>query len=210
MKQLSSQDGYDRYAPHYRKDHSHLDSFDWDLCRPLIKAALDPLPRAVLDAGCGDGRVLKRLVKLLPDPLPPGFVLEGRDISAGMLAQARKALPAWVRLVQADICDPRPGGKGSHAGHFDLALAFFVLVHVPRPGLAFQALASWLNPGGRLICNSFPQKEAPVLEEGGHKFQIEFFDHSAGELLEAAALAGLELEQDIQGPWSRVFSFRKA
>lgn len=206
MKTLGSEEGYDKYAPSYRKDHPHLDSFDWDIARPWIKEAMTPLPARVLDAGCGDGRVLKRLAKMYPDPVPAGHVLEGRDISKGMLAQARKAVPAWVRLEHRDVAIPRE--KGGEP--FGLVLAFFVLVHLDNPDRALEALSSWMSPGGILICNTFPQKEAPVLEAGGHRFQIAYRDHDPGEILEAAASAGLDVLDDHEGPWSRLWRFRKA
>jgi len=208
MKNLDPEEGYDAYAAEYRKDHAHLDSFDWDLLRPLIKKQLEAGAKQIIDLGCGDGRVLKRLVKMLKNPPESDVHLEGWDISSGMLAQARKQVPAWVELKKKDLLE-LPDSSFPHQG-FDLALALFVFVHFSKPRHAFETIAHLLKSSGRCICNTFPQKEAPVLQQGGRRFQIEYYDHSYNDLLEEAHLAGLELEDHLQGPWSEILILRKA
>src|SRR5215207_9353938 len=60
---------------------------------------LDLPPAArVLEIGCGDGALWLRNL----DRLPPAWRVTLSDLSTGMLAAARAALPPSFRLVQAD------------------------------------------------------------------------------------------------------------
>lgn len=86
-------------------------------------------PTAVLDAGCGEGETLARLVSLLP-PEPTGV-----DLNADSVAFAANRLP-HAHISQADIHD-LPFADGS----FDLVLCLEVLEHIPSPESALSELA---------------------------------------------------------------------
>jgi len=99
-------------------------------------------PGAVLDAGCGTGRVAIELSRRGHDVL-------GVDVDPAMLAAARTKAPdlAWV---EADLTDP----ELDLGRTFDVVvMAGNVLIFVP-PGTQGRAIANaarWLVPGGRLV-----------------------------------------------------------
>jgi ubiquinone/menaquinone biosynthesis C-methylase UbiE len=203
-KVFESREGYDLYAPHYRKDHNHLDSFDWPLCRSIFQSLIegkDPGSLAVLDLGCGDGRTFGRLSKILPG-------ITGIDLSARMLDLLRAKDPG-ARLVQAD-CLALPFRPAS----FDLCLSFFLIVHVTDLDPFFREISRVLKPGGSLLLNNIPQHSPPVLEGQGEKFIIRSHYHSDREVLGAAEENGLELtarETSVQkgADVSTVFAWKK-
>ena len=99
-------------------------------------------PGAVLDAGCGTGRVAIELSRR-------GHDVVGVDVDPAMLAAARAKAPE-LEWVEGDLTDP-----GLDLGRtFDVVvMAGNVLVFVP-PGTQGRVIANaarWLVPGGRLV-----------------------------------------------------------
>jgi SAM-dependent methyltransferase len=93
-------------------------------------------PRRVLDAGCGRGELAERL-------LAEGVEVVALDQSERMVELTRaRGVDALVGDVQA-----LPFGDGE----FDVAVANFMLYHVPVLDLALSELARVLRPGGRLV-----------------------------------------------------------
>ncbi|HEX2105907.1 MAG TPA: class I SAM-dependent methyltransferase [Solirubrobacteraceae bacterium] len=80
---------YDLFTAHHRHD-VWLDRLE-ALARRHGLAG-----RRVLDVGCGTGKSFLPLVRR-------GYRVTGCDISPAMLAEARRAAPAGVRLVEADM-----------------------------------------------------------------------------------------------------------
>lgn len=107
------------------------------LCASLVKAGA-----AILDAGCGTGRVAARLAEL-------GYRCVGVDLDESMLAVARTV--AGVRWVAADLTDLDLAAHGvTHT--FDLAVsAGNVVPLVPDPRAAVRRIAAHLAPGGVLV-----------------------------------------------------------
>jgi SAM-dependent methyltransferase len=100
-------------------------------------AVADALPRRVLEVGCGEGELAGRLVRELD------IELVALDQSARMVALARAAgVDARVGDVQQL---PFP------AGSFDVAVAAWMLYHVPDIDRGLAELARVLRPGGRLV-----------------------------------------------------------
>lgn len=97
----------------------------------------------VLDLGCGSGVPTARQLTAA------GLEVVGVDLSAGMLALARKHVPGG-EFHQADIADLRPGGP-LDLGRFDAVAAFFALLMLPRAEipLALRTIHQLLVPGGR-------------------------------------------------------------
>lgn len=96
-----------------------------------------------LDVGCGaNGRFISLLRQ-------HGYEAEGLDLSAAMLALARRHLPEVV-FHHADICTWEP------AGRYDFITAWDSLWHVPldRQPAVLAKLARALTPGGVLIFTS--------------------------------------------------------
>jgi trans-aconitate 2-methyltransferase len=95
---------------------------------------------AVLDAGCGSGRVTAELVKRLPD----GHVI-AVDGSEGMIAKARERLGAGVSYLVADLSDleiEKP---------VDLIFSTATFHWIVDHDRLFERLRAALRPGGRLV-----------------------------------------------------------
>ena len=107
----------------------------------LLAATLAPARagQRALDAGCGTGfqaRILQAL----------GYETHGADVSAGLLAVARRTLPR-VALARADL-QALPYATAS----FDaIVCGGSTLSFVADPDRALAALARVLRPGGRLL-----------------------------------------------------------
>ncbi len=114
--------------------------------------ATDSQPRRILEIGCGTGSNLLHLHRLFPDA-----AITGLDLSADMLAQARRKLathPAWgqrIKLIQwryDQALNREPG--------FDL-IVFSYCLSMINPGWeqALEAVRRDLQPGGRLAVVDF-------------------------------------------------------
>ncbi|MEJ2859997.1 class I SAM-dependent DNA methyltransferase [Actinomycetospora flava] len=105
-----------------------------------VHALLGERPSDVLDAGCGTGRVAIHLARL-------GHRVEGADLDASMLAEARAAAPdiPWHLTDLVDL----------HLGHpVDAVVAAGNLWPLLTPGTHAQVaavLAGHLRPGGLLV-----------------------------------------------------------
>jgi SAM-dependent methyltransferase len=98
--------------------------------------------KQILDAGCGNGRYSKVLLRHADrDAFITGF-----DISQRMLVRARRRLSDRVSHVSADLTRlPYPDA------YFDAAVCGWVLEHLPDPGPGLSELARILKPGGKLL-----------------------------------------------------------
>lgn len=94
---------------------------------------------AVLDAGCGSGRV----TRLLLDRLPRGRVV-GVDASPSMIAKARESLGADVELITSDLLDLELADPVDAV--FSNATFHWILDH----RRLFARLHAALGPGGRM------------------------------------------------------------
>lgn len=146
--------------------------------------SLSPLPHTILDAGCGTGRVAKELARV-------GNYVVGLDISATMLAKARRSAPhlSW-RL--GDLSCVRLERR------FDaIVLAGNVMTFL-RKGTeqaALHNLARHLAPDGRLLTGFYLSMA---------HLQLDDYD-------KYAARAGLHLEARYSGwkrePWHPMSSY---
>ena len=141
-------------------DHEHLvEEFDrtaeayagfvQPFSRPIFDEALEVIGRyigpdaRVLDAGCGPGRELERVARLVPQ----GEVV-GVDLAAGMVRSAHRAARAKVldhcAFFQADVGRlPR-----AFTGAFDLIYNCLAHHHYPEPAAAAASVLRCLRPGG--------------------------------------------------------------
>ncbi|HEY7604437.1 MAG TPA: class I SAM-dependent methyltransferase [Gaiellaceae bacterium] len=93
----------------------------------------------VLDVATGTGAVAAELIRRT------GCSVVGLDQSADMLAEARRRLPADVRLVEGDA-DHLPFPDGAFA-----ALTFtYLMRYVDDPGATLRELARVVRPGGTI------------------------------------------------------------
>lgn len=97
---------------------------------------------AVLDVGCGDGRVSHQLSLRVPE----GRVV-GIDSSASMIefAQANHASQPNLSFALKDVCEL------DYMKEFDVAVSTFCLQWVPDKAAAFRAIRRSLRPGGAAI-----------------------------------------------------------
>lgn len=119
-----------------------------------LNARLDE-DSTVLDLGCGSG------VPVARDLAAAGHQVTGVDISETQIRRAREAVPqaAFIRADATSVDFP--------AGSFDAVVCLYALIHIPleeqRPLLG--RIASWLRPGGWLLCTT-GQKDFTGVDEG--------------------------------------------
>ncbi len=99
--------------------------------------------KRILDAGCGNGRYLRFLIR----QADPDAELTGFDLSEGMLQRAQKRLDSdRPKLLAADLTR-LPYRDQS----FDAVVCGWVLEHLPDPRPGLQELARVMQPGGKLL-----------------------------------------------------------
>lgn len=99
--------------------------------------------KLILDAGCGDGRYSRFLLRRAD----PDAMLTSFDYSRQMLQRARRRLKgARTTYVAADLT------RLPYADQtFDAAVCCWVLEHLPDPRPGLQELSRVLRPGGKLL-----------------------------------------------------------
>src|SRR5581483_3465742 len=100
---------------------------------PAVAAVVEAKPRRVLEVGCGWGELAEWLAR------ETGAELVATDLSPRMVELAReRGLDARI----ADVC-----ALPFEDGAFDVAVAAWMLYHVPDLGLAVSELARVLRAG---------------------------------------------------------------
>jgi ubiquinone/menaquinone biosynthesis C-methylase UbiE len=143
-----------------KTDHDHLvvefdqvaevyDTFVRPFSTPIFDEALTEIvpylrpDSRVLDAGCGAGRELQRVARLVPD----GEVV-GIDLAAGMVnaawLDARAHGLTNCAFFQADVGELPP----AFAGQFDVVYCSLAHHHYPEPARAASAILQVLRPSG--------------------------------------------------------------
>ena len=145
-----------------------------------LAAVREASPARILEVGCGEGEFSARLAAELGDDVV------ALDQSARMVELAR------VRGVDARVGDVQelPFADGS----FDVAVAAWMLYHVPQLDRALRELARVLVPGGRLVAITNRQNH---LEEmfrlvGVERWELAFGAENGAEIL-ASHFARVEL-----------------
>jgi 2-polyprenyl-3-methyl-5-hydroxy-6-metoxy-1,4-benzoquinol methylase len=142
----------------------------------FLVARIPPNAR-VLDAGCGTGRISARLADL-------GFVAEGVDVDATMVAVARERRPD-ITWVVVDLADYRAA-----TGFDAIVAAGNVIPFVADLERALASLTKMLTPTGLLITGfGLDRDHLPV---GAPLVALESYD-------DAATNAGLALVERFGG-----------
>ena len=133
---------YDSFAEAYAAENdASLNNAYYE--RPaMLRLAGDVTGRRVLDAGCGSGPLFAAL-------RDRGAIVVGVDVSAGLLAQARRRLGPDADLRVADLTGTLPFGDDS----FDDVIASLVLHYFEDWGPTLAEMHRVLKPGGRLIAS---------------------------------------------------------
>lgn len=136
---------FSRWAPTYDR---HL--LQRLIFEPVQKTVLDlsaaevPSPTAILDVGCGTGRLLRAA-----DERFPGTRLEGIDAAEGMIEQARASGGrANFHLATAESI-PFPDAE------FDLVFSTMTFHHWADQQKGIAEIARVLKPGGRWVFADF-------------------------------------------------------
>ncbi len=171
--------GYDRIGHRYR---------DWSQGSSVrlrwVQQLLDELKPGgvVVDLGCGAGEPATRM-------LGEQHRVVGVDGSLVQLRLAQEVVPD-AALVQADIAR-----LALRPGSVDAVASFYALGHVPsnQHSALFQAIASWLRPGG-LLLTSAPLTPGDGTEANWLGVPMFFGGIGEGATRRAVSAAGLEVE----------------
>lgn len=141
--------------------------------------------QAILDVGCGNGRLTWYLAQETQRQVV------GLDLSESRFSQAKKlAYKAGVReLVQCLKGDVH--NLDFQDNHFDVVILAYTLHHIAEPLAALKEIHRVLRGGGTIIVSEFEVKES---EKGGGCYQF-----SLSELMRTLVAAGFG---DIR--WERV------
>ena len=148
---------------------------------PLTRRALGAGPHdRLLEAGCGTGRMTRRLARGVRDLVAIDFSFESLRVNQNKLRAA--GLPN-VPLIQADLCH-----LPFVSGAFDRVVSCQVLEHVPGDAARRQAvteLARAVKPGGTLALSAYKHSLWTRLfaeKEGAHEGGIPYFRFTRREL----------------------------
>lgn len=176
---LDPQTGYNKAAKIYKNFHKGLYSYDkWLFQRFLPRSLAD---KTILDIWSGDARMHsyfadKKIAKYI-----------GFDVAELLLKRA----PSRVEKVVWDIEEPRPFEDES----IDVALAFFVIVHIRDLEHFLEETKRVLKEGGNLIILHNFQRREYVYELPNDTFKIQDFHWKLEDIKETAQEAGFTVEQ---------------
>jgi ubiquinone/menaquinone biosynthesis C-methylase UbiE len=125
----------------------------WDFRDRMIFEYIRVEDETLLDAGCGEGITLEKMLSLFPDRQITGIDLDDENIAIC----EKHNLP----VVKADL-NQIPWEDN----YFDCITLIEVIEHLPQPENLFKEIARILKPGGRLIVlfpNDFAFKIARLL-----------------------------------------------
>jgi len=105
-----------------------------------LALSLVPVPRRVLDVGCGTGYLLRRLAVRCPDAV----VLAGVDPAPAMIRAAREAAESGRLALAAGAAEHLPWP----AATFDLVVSTTSFDHWADQGAGLAECARVLAPGG--------------------------------------------------------------
>lgn len=106
-------------------------------------ANLDERHQRILDVGCGTGLMSAKLAAT-------GRHVLGVDLSASMIARARRRRSACLDFLQADA-----ENLMLESGSFDAVVNLISFHHYPNPDEAIAEFRRVLRPGGRLVLIAF-------------------------------------------------------
>jgi ubiquinone/menaquinone biosynthesis C-methylase UbiE len=146
---LSDKTEHDHLVAEFDRMGEVYEAYVRPFSTPIMDEAIAELGRYVrpdwrlLDAGCGAGREVCRMARLVPD----GEVV-GIDLAAGMVQAAWRSARAKgldnTAFVQSDV-----GALPDLLdGQFDLAYSLLAHHHYPDPAAAARAIFRALRPGG--------------------------------------------------------------
>jgi len=115
-----------------------MPSYFYDAVLDLVSGFLNTEGSRILDVGCGQGLLIKKLLKSFPNN-----EVYGIDFSRNLIKMAKASGGNWANLLFGDALR-MPFRDGS----FDLAICSEVVEHVVDPNLLFGSINSCLRKGG--------------------------------------------------------------
>ncbi len=147
-EQARANEAFERWSETYDQSYMQWILFD-RVHRAILKAIPgDVRPDAVVDIGCGTGRLLRRAKELWPRAR-----LVGVDLAEGMIAHARAAMPEGEFYVGAAEKLPLPNASA------DLILSTVSFHHWQDQARGVSEVMRVLRPGGRFyLADALPPK----------------------------------------------------
>jgi SAM-dependent methyltransferase len=185
----SIRESYDRVADEYAaRIFRELEHKPFD-CALLDGFAAEVRGRGpVCDMGCGPGQVARYLHDA-------GVTVFGLDLSAGMVAQARRLSPE-ISFRAGNMC-----ALDLEAEELAGIAAFYAIVNIPRESLpvVFGEMARVLRPGGRLLLAFHVGDETlRETELWGRPIRMDFFLFSPGEIARGIESSGLVVDKLVK------------
>lgn len=131
---------WDMLPPGYY-DNGNIGQNLWHFLKfKAIAFVLPKNPKTLLDVGCADGYLLKKISALLP-----GTKIYGVDVSRKLIETAKLRSPK-IKFAVADVHNlPFPNDK------FDVILCTEVLEHLVSPEIALEEMKRVVKKGGSII-----------------------------------------------------------
>lgn len=181
-------------------NHGHKSLTTWGLTHVTI----DP-DFVILDVGCGGGKTINRLTKLVPN----GKVY-GVDYSPDMVAYAKKLNKKYVDQGKVEIVEGSVDKTGFSSGLFDLVTACETYYFWPSLPDAFKEINRILKPNGKLLLiNEMVKdgvhdvKRAEIIEKT-HVRLIPLEEMQS--MLQVAGFVGAEVSRKKQSPWNTIIA----
>jgi ubiquinone/menaquinone biosynthesis C-methylase UbiE len=139
---------FDEWASSYERHFFQRLVFD-PIHRTLLSVAVGEVPdaRAILDVGCGTGRLLRAAEEAFPSAS-----LEGVDAAEGMVREGEALLPAGSRIhLQHAVAENLP----FRDGQFDLVFSTLTFHHWADQGAGIAEVGRVMAPDGRWLLADF-------------------------------------------------------
>ena len=159
-------------------------ALDLAMVDALATAVAAPGGARVLDAGCGAGRMSRYLADR-------GCVVEGVDLSPGMVAMARRDHPDLSFVVGSLSALPYADGR------FDGVMLWYSIIHTPPEGQAriAEEAARVVRPGGHVLvgfqAGEGPREVSASYRRFGHEVVLQRHLYVADDVAAGLAAAGL-------------------
>jgi len=177
---------FNRWAQSYERHPLQRLIFE-PIQRMLLEVAKSEIshPQAILDVGCGTGRLLRAAADVFPEAR-----LEGVDAAAEMVRVAQANTPAGARITfRLAGAEALPFGDGS----FDLVFSTMTFHHWADQRAGIGEVARVLAPGGRWLLADFIA--SGVMKYVRRVFRLRRFPDRR-DLWPMVAAAGLEVETE--------------
>jgi SAM-dependent methyltransferase len=179
-----------------KMNKGHFELTTWGLTHVTIEPNF-----TILDVGCGGGKTINRLAKLVPH----GKVY-GIDYSPDMLQYAQKVNKKYVENGKVEINEASVDNTGFSADKFDLVTAVETYYFWPSLPAAFKEIKRILKPNGRLLMINemikdgvYDVKDAEIIK----KTHLRLFPlEEIKAMLESAGFVAVEVLRKDGSPWN--------